>query len=778
MYPRPLRAAVIALVCGCTLQASGIAAAASGGLQAPAPPLTPLASATEAPAEGNALDAFMRRVLARRDVNRETLDLYVLDEVERFELYGPGRMPIHRGRREYTWYVRDGMHVRSPLRFDGVALEEAERERYESEWIRRERDRSARKAQGRNAGGAADAAGPQPPLEPRFVSEAYFLDFKFEAGHYYLAGHDALEGHDVIRVEYYPARLFADDEDETRTTGGRDRRRENAEAQDLERKMNKTALVTLWIDPAEYQIVKYTFENVWLDFLPGSWLVRMDGVRASMTMGQPFPGVWLPRGLQVEAGASLAAGAFEVAYSRQFSDYRLAEVSTRMRVPGSGGASATPSAPVVVPLTTANIPGVRLQTPEVAATPGAESGASARGLPVVREIRVHGNAVLSDAQVIALGGIAAGDVLHPGAGAAVARRLRESGRFEAVEVRERSRGLTSGRDVALVLLVHEKPGVRPSDEAGIPSAPGPLSRFRGSLLFLPIVGYAEGYGFTYGGRVSAVDLLGAGERLSVPLTWGGTRRAALEVDRQFDRGPVTRLSAAITASSREHPRFDERDRRAELSIRAERVFLDRVRAGVEAGRSRIGFGTLDDRLWTVGASALVDTRLDPNYPANAVLLGVAWTGLHFRDTSGRIDRYQVDLRGYARLYRQIVLAGRTQYVWASRPLPPYERPLLGGASTLRGFRAGAFEGDRTLVASGELRVPVTSVLSGMRLGVTAFVDAGTAWDAGQTLQNAPWEHGTGAGLFLVAPFFRLNVDVARAWRTGDVRAHVSTGFGF
>ena len=36
--------------------------------------------------------------------------------------------------------------------------------------------------------------------EPRFVSEAYFMDFKFEAGNYYLAGREKLEGHDVLRI--------------------------------------------------------------------------------------------------------------------------------------------------------------------------------------------------------------------------------------------------------------------------------------------------------------------------------------------------------------------------------------------------------------------------------------------------------------------------------------------------------------------------------------------------------------------------------------------------
>ena len=65
--------------------------------------------------------------------------------------------------------------------------------------------------------------------------------------------------------------------------------------QDINRKMNKTAQITLWVDPSENRIVKYTFDNVWMDFLPAAWLVRIDDIRASMEMGQPFEGVWLPR---------------------------------------------------------------------------------------------------------------------------------------------------------------------------------------------------------------------------------------------------------------------------------------------------------------------------------------------------------------------------------------------------------------------------------------------------------------------------------------------------
>ncbi len=50
------------------------------------------------------------------------------------------------------------------------------------------------------------------PTEPRFVSEAYFMDFKFEPGNYYLAGREELEGQKVLKIEYYPTNMFKDDD--------------------------------------------------------------------------------------------------------------------------------------------------------------------------------------------------------------------------------------------------------------------------------------------------------------------------------------------------------------------------------------------------------------------------------------------------------------------------------------------------------------------------------------------------------------------------------------
>ena len=100
--------------------------------------------------------------------------------------------------------------------------------------------------------------------------------------------------------------------------------------------MNKSSQVTLWVDPASHQIVKYTFDNVWMDFLPAGWLVKIDDLRASMQMGQPFPGVWLPRNLSIHAGISIALGPMELSYKREFSNYRKADVTSKITVPKKG----------------------------------------------------------------------------------------------------------------------------------------------------------------------------------------------------------------------------------------------------------------------------------------------------------------------------------------------------------------------------------------------------------------------------------------------------------
>jgi outer membrane protein assembly factor BamA len=389
----------------------------------------------------------------------------------------------------------------------------------------------------------------------------------------------------------------------------------------------------------------------------------------------------------------------------------------------------------------------------------------------VTEIRVHGNATIADADVIRLAGVTVGAPLEADATAAIERRLRDSGRFDEVAVRKRYRSLAMDQ-VALVLIVHERPGISVTGEP-----PSLLRRLRSRLMFFPILSFEDGYGFTYGVRTSTVSALGLGERLSVPLSWGGTRRVALEADRTFHGGPITRVFGSVGLSQRENPFFNAADRRAEVSGRVERRLFRDLVLGAGITRTNVTFAMADDSFWTGGADVTLDTRGDPAYPIDAVVLGAGWNTLraNARDPIGRL---RLDSRGYKRVFGQTVVAVRAQYDRADGPLPAYEEWLLGGGSTLRGYRAGSFAGDRRLVGSAEVRIPFSSALSVGRVGFTVFYDAGVVAPFGTALRDAAVHRGAGGGVFLLAPLINLNLSVAHALDGRGTRVHFGTGFSF
>jgi hypothetical protein len=306
------------------------------------------------PAE-NDLDAFMRQVVASRDANWKKLQQYVFDEREQFDLRGPTRIPLWGERREYTWFIRDGFFVRSPVKINGVTIGDADRRKAEAIYLTQAQDREKRAQGGHVALGsngisiqagdntespekkdadlAQDVGGViRQTREPGFISSAYFLRFKFEEGKYALVGRDTLDGRDVVRVEYYPARMF----------GGTDRRRTppgkeptaatKARDAEMQRMMNKVALVTLWVEPKAHQIVKYTFDNVGFDFLPAQWLVHISDFKATMKVGQPFPDVWLPTNLDMDLAFTAAIGQFDMRYALEYHDYRVPEVTSKVGV--------------------------------------------------------------------------------------------------------------------------------------------------------------------------------------------------------------------------------------------------------------------------------------------------------------------------------------------------------------------------------------------------------------------------------------------------------------
>jgi hypothetical protein len=323
------------------------------------------------------LDAFMKQVLASRDDNWKRLQQFILEESERFDVHGPTGAPVWGERREYNWFIRDGFFIRSPISVNGVTISDDERRKAEDDYLRLAHRREPKvlpiKGAGRGAAppAAADANGgaaappqsaPSSPNDvsgliaerraPEFIEAAYFLRFKFDQGTYAFVGRENLDGVDVLKIEYYPTNLFsrAQNKQARAAEAAKPSRGQDLDAA-VERMMNKVSLVTLWVEPRTHQIVKYTFDNVNFDFLPGAWLVRITDAKASMTMSQPFlkradapestKAVWLPQNVDMLFGAMLAMGGFDVKYRLDFHDYKQATTAGRI-IGGGGGSTRQP----------------------------------------------------------------------------------------------------------------------------------------------------------------------------------------------------------------------------------------------------------------------------------------------------------------------------------------------------------------------------------------------------------------------------------------------------
>ena len=258
----------------------------------------------------------MAKVLEKREIDWDRLHNYVFREKEELELRGFDSAPMESWRREYLWLVRDGYLVRSPVKANGVALSAEEQAKAEREWI------ESQKAKKHNA-----------------LEREAFFGFKFQPGRYLLAGKKKVDGHDALIVEYYPKISELDDDDGGKSSskdgGQKPEQKSKANKKDeenedyYERMFEKTLVVTMVVLPEENQILQMGFDNIRLDFLPARWLVRLDNVKADLTMHKPFENVWLPQAIHASGAVTTANGSMTVRYLREFYDYKKTDVKVR-----------------------------------------------------------------------------------------------------------------------------------------------------------------------------------------------------------------------------------------------------------------------------------------------------------------------------------------------------------------------------------------------------------------------------------------------------------------
>jgi outer membrane protein assembly factor BamA len=421
----------------------------------------------------------------------------------------------------------------------------------------------------------------------------------------------------------------------------------------------------------------------------------------------------------------------------------------------------------------------------LAAPLAAQPVPAAEGQEVIVAIQVHGNTLTPTDEIIRASGIAVGDRVSDKVLADAEARLRSVIRFDSVDVLKRFASISDPTQVLILIQVDEGP-VRvdiPDIDMPVPTAPGPpvartrvVRRSRFNMMFVPILDAEDGYGFTYGAQFAFAGHRSPRRRVVVPASWGGDKRIGAEYQQEFSGRSTPRLRAGALLQRRTHPFFDENADLKRVWGRTEWRILRDLHTGAEVAWQSSSLAGQDVDAKSVGADVIVDTRVDPLMPHNAIFVRSAIERLHF-STSNTAVRTTIDANGYIGVYRGTVLALRAVREDFSRPAPAIYKSMLGGSRNLRGFRAGHAVGDTLVAVSAELRIPTTSPLRMARFGISLFADAGTIYDKGQRFRDRRMEKGVGAGVWATAPLFRFSVEIARGIGSG-IRAHIGAGLTF
>ena len=418
----------------------------------------------------------------------------------------------------------------------------------------------------------------------------------------------------------------------------------------------------------------------------------------------------------------------------------------------------------------------------VLAALAATSAALSAQQEVIAVIQVHGNTISPTEDVIAVSGLTVGAPFSESVRAEAEARLRKSGRFHDVEVLKRFASISDLTQITVLIQIDDGP-VRieppiPGVPGGLPS-PGstPQAVRRGPLnvMFAPILTAEDGYGLTYGARLAIAGHRNTRQRLVVPLSWGGDKRAGVEFQKEFSSRFAPDLRTGVMVQRRTHPFFESDADRKRVWGRADWAVSRQIQAGTEIAWQHSTLMDEHTDARSIGADLVFDTRIDPLMPHNAVYARAAVEHLAF--SSRPAVRVEIDANGYIGLYRGIVLALRAQREDISEPAPDFYKSILGGSRNLRGFRAGHAVGDTLTAGSAEIRIPLSSALRVARVGTSVFFDAGAVYDKGERLADQKWERGAGGGVWLTAPLFRISFMVARGLGSGT-RVHFGAGLTF
>jgi outer membrane protein assembly factor BamA len=336
------------------------------------------------------------------------------------------------------------------------------------------------------------------------------------------------------------------------------------------------------------------------------------------------------------------------------------------------------------------------------------------------------------------------------------------------------------------------------------------------------VGYSDGTGAVGFVDVSEDNLLGTAQR--VALTWQRTTQANLEPDGTITSSdsraavsfsylvPSLRPGAIgfglevydkntvflpFFAGGQETIRSYERRKGGRAQIGT--ALNSRFSAALTARRDQVGYDAIPDRLnppldaldtasGTVGAlgvELIADGRDAAENPSRgfrhsfSVERAAGFFGGNRTFTQAILDlRQYLPLRGRQNKTPASSGERRLPSVFALRVLgatsngdvPLSEQFFLGGFDLLRGYDLFSIRGDRMLLATAEVRIPIGNGLQGV-----AFTESGGAWQPGRQFALSDMRGSVGLGLRFLSPIGPIRLDAAYGSR---FQTYISLGQSF
>ena len=160
---------------------------------------------------------------------------------------------------------------------------------------------------------------------------------------------------------------------------------------------------------------------------------------------------------------------------------------------------------------------------------------------------------------------------------------------------------------------------------------------------------------------------------------------------------------------------------------------------------------------TITLGVVHDTR-DEGQISGTVVEGAVTTSQKFFGSDDSYTKFFAGIKNYAELSAKDVLASRLQFNYSPNNLPYVSQFTIGGADSVRGLDEDAQRGNKSVLASVELRHDISKTVQGV-----VFVDAGKAWS--EEIDNS-LKVAAGLGVRIKTAMGILRLDAAKAGGEG------------